>query len=120
MTLQPLSHHVVEPAGRSLEPGHPLAAARIWRAQGMRILAERKSPHCDAAVDCFGCAKRCYARIDRIGEWRKGRTGADRAPAEEHFMPRFQTLVQDADTERQPSILEWAGSRWTLPEPDRS
>jgi hypothetical protein len=35
-------------------------------------------------------------------------------------MPRFQTLVQEADTEREPSFLEGARSRWTLPDPDRS
>ena len=119
--VQGLSHYMAEPAGRSLEPGHPLAAARTWRAQGMRILAGRKSPQYEAAVDYFGRAERCYAWADRIGEWREtvaqvhtehGRKG--------RFMPRFQTLVQDADTERHPSFLERARSRWALPDPDQS
>ena len=39
--LEKLSHHAAEPAATVLD--HPLEAARIWRAQGIRILTTRKT-----------------------------------------------------------------------------
>jgi hypothetical protein len=116
--LETLSHYVAEPAGTTLEPDHPLEAARIWRAQGARILAGRKSQHYSAAIDYFARAKRCYARADRIGDWQ---ATVALVQAEHRrkssFMPRFEALVHDADPEPLPSFLDRAKARWGPPDP---
>jgi hypothetical protein len=117
--LEALSHYVADPAGTSLEPDHPLEAARIWRAQGIRILTGRKSQYYSAAVDYFARAKRCYTQADRDGDWRDTVVQVQAEHRRKSsFMPRFQALVHDADPEPEPSFLDRAKSRWTLPDPD--
>ena len=114
--LETLSHFVAEPAGTSLEPAHPLEAARIWRAQGIRILAGRKSQHYGATVDSFARAKHGYARADRIDDWQAVLVqvqGEHRRKS--RFIPCFEALVHDADPGPEPSFLDRAKSRWTPP-----
>ena len=36
--LEQTSHYATEPAAKKLEKAHPGLAARLWRAQGMRIV----------------------------------------------------------------------------------
>jgi hypothetical protein len=90
--LEALTHFVAEAAGTSLESDHPLEAARIWRAQGIRVLAGRKSQHYGAAIDSFARAKRGYARVDRIDDWQ---AVVVQVQAEHRrkssFMPRFRS-----------------------------
>ena len=43
--LEIVSHYATEPAARKLEKTHPGLAARLWRAQGMRIVEARKSKY---------------------------------------------------------------------------
>lgn len=120
--LETLSHYVAEPAATLLEPDHPLEAARLWRAQGIRILTGRKSQYYGAALDHFARAKRGYTRADRIEDWQDT---VERVQTEHRrkssFMPRFRALAHDGDAddvEPEPSFLERAKARWTLPEPD--
>ena len=95
-----------------------MEAARIWRAQGVRILAGRKSQHYGAAVDYFARARRGYARADRIADWQ---AIVVQVQAEHRrkssFMPRFEALILDADPEPEPSFLDRAKARWTPPGP---
>ena len=48
--LEQASHYATEPAGKKLEGVHPGLAARLWRAQGMRIVDGAKSKDYDAAL----------------------------------------------------------------------
>jgi tetratricopeptide (TPR) repeat protein len=58
--LETVSHSAAEPAAAILETTHPGEAARLWRAQGMRILAAKNSKHYDAALHNFERAKQGY------------------------------------------------------------
>ncbi len=42
-SLEAVSHHTIEPAAKTLEKPHPGLAARLWRAQGMRIVNAKKA-----------------------------------------------------------------------------
>ena len=55
--LEDLSHFITEPAARRLEKTHPDVAARLWRAQGMRIVQAKKSKYYEAALLNFERAK---------------------------------------------------------------
>ena len=44
-TLETVSHYATEPAAEKLEKAHPDLAARLWRAQGMRIVNAAKSKY---------------------------------------------------------------------------
>lgn len=41
--LEKVSHYATEPAAKRLEQGHPDLAARLWRAQGSRIVNAGRS-----------------------------------------------------------------------------
>jgi uncharacterized membrane protein YccC len=60
--LEKMSHYATEPAAKKLEKAEPGLAARLWRAQGMRIVNKSKSQYYDAALANFESARRCYER----------------------------------------------------------
>ena len=45
-----LSHYATAPAAKKLEKAHPDLAARLWRAQGMRIVSAKKSKYYGAEL----------------------------------------------------------------------
>jgi predicted nucleic acid-binding protein len=120
-SLEDISHHTAEPAGTRLEQSHPGEAARIWRAQGMRILTAGKSKYYDAALRYLGRAKHCYQRAGQPAEWQQ-------VVAEVHaghgrktsFLPRFEEIANGSEPVSQPSFLDRAKARWAVPDPDRS
>jgi hypothetical protein len=67
--LEGLSHSTAEPAARKLEKSSPDIAARLWRAQGMRILNAKKNKYYGAAISNFERAKRCFERAGLPSEW---------------------------------------------------
>ena len=50
---------------------HPDLAARLWRAQGIRIVDAKKSKYYDAALSNFERARDCYLRAGLAVEWEK-------------------------------------------------
>jgi superfamily II DNA or RNA helicase len=63
--LEDLSHYATEPAAKKLEKGHLDLAARLWRAQGLRIVNAKTSQYYDTALSNFERAKRCFERAAR-------------------------------------------------------
>jgi hypothetical protein len=55
--LRAAGHLATEPAAQGLEDTHPGLAARLWRAQGLRIVEAGKSKYYEAAVANFARAK---------------------------------------------------------------
>ncbi|MGO9255255.1 MAG: DUF6880 family protein [Bryobacteraceae bacterium] len=112
--LQRESHYATEPAAKKLEKAHPDLAARLWRAQGMRIVDGGKSKYYDAALSNFERARRCYERAGLAEEWvdtvshmratHRRKTG---------FMSQFEALAEGPGRDRQPSFLERAKTRWS-------
>ena len=58
--LENVSHYAIEPAAKKLEKTHPDVAARLWRAQGMRVVNAKKSKYYGAALSNFERAQRCF------------------------------------------------------------
>ena len=111
--LEDLSHYATEPVARKFEKPRPDLAARLWRAQGLRIVNAKKSKYYDAALSNFERAKRCFERAGLEDEWRKT---VRQVRADHHrksrFMPGFERLVEGVGPSDEPSFLERAKARW--------
>lgn len=67
--LEMIGHNAGEAAAASLEIAHPALAARLYRAQGWRILARGKSKYYDEALGYFAKARACYAAAGQAAAW---------------------------------------------------
>lgn len=111
--LEALSHYSTEPAAGKLEKKWPDLAARLWLAQGMRIIKAKKSKYYDAALRNFERAQGCFERAGLLAEWEKtvAEVRADHR-RKSNFMPGFEALVAGRGPSREPSFLERAKARW--------
>jgi uncharacterized Zn finger protein len=111
--LQGVSHYATEPAAKKLEKTQPGLAARLWRAQGMRIVDAKKSKYYDAALSNFERARDCYQRAGLAAEWeatvRQVRASHHRKSG---FMGGFEILAAGAKRRDRPSFLERAKAQW--------
>jgi hypothetical protein len=111
--LEGLSHSTTEPIATKLEKAHPDLAARLWCAQGLRIVNAKKSKYYDAALSNFESAKRCLERVGLGAEWQKI---VSQVRADHHrkrgFMSGFERLVAGSGPSDEPSFLEQAKARW--------
>jgi hypothetical protein len=112
--LERVSHYVTEPAAKKLEKIHPDVAARLWCAQGMRIVNAKKSKYYDAALSNFERARRCFERAGLAVEWQrvvnKVRSDHQRKMG---FMAGFEEIVAGSGPSQRPSFLQRAKARWT-------
>lgn len=111
--LEGVSHYATELAAKKLEKTHPGIAARLWRAQGMRIVKAGKSKYYDAALSNFERAKRCYEKAGLTAEWEKT---VSQLRAEHYrktgFMSGLEDLVAGSGPSDRPSFLGRAKTRW--------
>jgi hypothetical protein len=116
--LEDLSHFATEPVAKKFEKPHPDLAARLWRAQGLRIVKAKKSKYYDAALSNLERAKRCFERAGLEGEWNKTvRQVRTEHARKSSFMPGFERLVEGVGPSDEPSFLELAKARWRAKEP---
>jgi len=112
--LESLSHFTNEPVAKKLDKAHPDLAARLWRAQGMRIVDAKKSKYYAAALSNFESAKRCFELAGLPAEWVKT---VSQVRADHHrktaFMSGFESLVAGAGPSDEPSFMERAKARWS-------
>ncbi|MCK5803524.1 MAG: hypothetical protein KAI66_11860 [Lentisphaeria bacterium] len=115
--LADLSHYATEPVARKLEKAHPGLAARLWCAQGLRIVNAKKSKYYDAALSNLESAKRCFKRAGLEAEWdktvRQIRVDHHR---KRNFMPGFKRLVAGTGPSDEPSFIDQAKARWSARE----
>jgi len=111
--LENLSHYTTEAVAKKLEKKRPDLAARLWRAQGLRIVNAKKSKYYDAALSNFERAKRCFERAGLQEEWQKT---VSQVRADHHrksgFMDGFERLVEGAGPSDEPSFMEQAKARF--------
>lgn len=111
--LESVSHYATEPAAKRLEKTHPDVAARLWCAQGMRIVNTKKSKYYDAALSNFERARRCFERAGLVVEWQrvveKVRFDHQRKAG---FMAGFEEIVAGSGPRQRPSFLQRAKARW--------
>jgi len=67
--LEGVSHYTTEPAAKRLEKNYPGLAARLWRAQGMRIVDAKKSKYYGVAISNFERARDCFQQAGLTTEW---------------------------------------------------
>lgn len=117
--FEKVSHYATEPAAEGLEKIHPDLAARLWRAQGMRIVNAKKSKYYDAALSNFERARDCYQRAGLAAEWEQtvGRvcTAHYRKTG---FIDGFRAVIARTRQSDRPSFLELAKARWGEWHPD--
>jgi tetratricopeptide (TPR) repeat protein len=111
--LERVSHHATEPAAKTLEKTHPDVAARLWCAQGMRVVNAKKSKYYDAALSNFERARRCFEKAGRVADWQRI---VEKVRSEHHrktgFMPGFEAIIAGSGPTEKPSFLERAKTRW--------
>ncbi|MBZ5621117.1 MAG: hypothetical protein LAQ69_20685 [Acidobacteriia bacterium] len=111
--LEHVSHYTTEPAAKKLEKPHPDLAARLWRAQGMRIVNAGKSKYYDAALSNFESARRCYERAGLVDRWEQTVARVRAAhPRKTGFLSQLEVVAAGSRQKRQPSFLERAKTRW--------
>ncbi|MBI1898477.1 MAG: hypothetical protein HYS04_18375 [Acidobacteria bacterium] len=111
--LQNVSHYATEPAAKRLEKSHPNLAARLWRAQGMRIVDAKKSKYYDAALSNFERARDCYQKAGLSVEWENTvRQVSALHYRKTGFINGFQALAAGAKHTDRPGFLERAKARW--------
>jgi len=110
--LEALSHYVTEPAAKGLARKDPLAAAKVYRAMGLRILSSGKSRYYGAALDHLKKARNLYGRAGQGLEWKAlaefVRTAHSRKSG---FMADFEQVVF-GKCGRSPSFAEQAQEQW--------
>jgi uncharacterized Zn finger protein len=109
--LEDVSHYATEAAAKKLENTHPELAARLWCAQGMRVVKARKSKYYDAALSNFERARRCFEKAGRPADWER----VVQAVRSQHrrktwFIAGFERIATGPS--QTPSFLERAKARW--------
>ncbi|MCC6130890.1 MAG: hypothetical protein IT186_13280 [Acidobacteria bacterium] len=111
--LEGLSHYTAERVAKKLEKGRPELAARLWRAQGFRILEAKKSKYYDAALSNFERAKRCFERAGLEKEWQETLSQVRAVHYRKSgFMDGFERLVEGKGTRDTVSFVEEAKARF--------
>ncbi len=111
--IEGVSHYATEPAAKKLEKTHPEIAARLWCAQGMRVVNAKKSKYYDAALSNFERARCCYEKAGLLADWQRV---VSKVRSEHHrktgFMSGFEEIVEGSGPSEKPSFLERAKARW--------
>jgi hypothetical protein len=89
-----------------------LLAARLWRAQALRIVNAGKSKYFEAAIDNLERARDCFRRAGRDAEWEQTSRDIGGAHSRKHaFMREFALVVKDKPVMRS-SFLKVAMVKW--------
>ena len=112
--IQGLSHSIAVPAAEFLSQEYPAIAARVFCAQGLRIVGAGKSRYYDAALGYFQRARESFAAAGLQPRWEAIVVEIRRAHGRKRsFMPGFERVAAGGPaSEPQPSFLERARSRW--------
>jgi len=110
--LEALSHYCTESAAEVLAKRDSLAAARLYRALGLRIVNAGKSKYYREALDHFAKARRLYCAAGQPAEWTEVvefvRTAHSRKSG---FLSDFERIVA-GKSERTSSYAEETRARW--------
>jgi len=111
-TLENLSHYKTEEAANILSKKYPEAAAKIYRALGMRIVESKKSKYYHASWDHFEKAKGLYIKTGQEEEWKKLADNILREHSRKSgFISGFMEVV-DGNKKKKLSLADRAKQRW--------
>lgn len=116
--LEDVSHTPAEAAARALEPANPATAARVLRAQAVRIIDAGKSRYYDAALGYLEAARRCYLKAGLPGEW-DALIARLRAVhyRKKGIMEGLAEVAAGRGPSTRPTFLERARARWLKARP---
>jgi uncharacterized Zn finger protein len=110
--LEALSHYCTEPAAKAVAKKDPLAAAKLYRALGLRILNAGKSRHYDAALDHFEKARSLYCGAGQSSDWEAlAGTVRNAHSRKRGFLAAFEKIAA-GKSQRSPSFAEQAQEQW--------
>ncbi len=111
--LEGLSHYCGEPAAKALAKKDPLAAAKLYRALGLRIVNAGKSKYYREALEHFEKARDLYRRAGQTAvEWAAVVDFIRRAHSRKSgFLSAFEEIVS-GKSEPARSYVEEAQARW--------
>lgn len=111
--LENISHYIMEEAAQVLLNRNPMAAAKIYRAMGMRILNSGKSKYYNIALEHFLKVKTIYTKNNSEGEWlsiiKYIRENYSRKYS---FIPYFEKLVLGKYPPPRESFIKRARKKW--------
>lgn len=110
--LEAVSHYSLEPAAKGLTKPEPLAAAKLYRALGLRIVNAGKSKYYDEALRHLQKACDLYGKVGEVSEWeglvQMVRTAHSRKVG---FLVAFERIVA-GEPPRSSSFGSQARERW--------
>jgi tetratricopeptide (TPR) repeat protein len=110
--LEAQSHYCTEPAAEGLTKNDPLAAAKLYRALGLRIVNAGKSKYYREALEHFGKARDLYCAAGQPAEWGAVVQFVRAAHSRKSgFVSAFEKIVS-GKSGRVPSFAEAAQERW--------
>ena len=110
--LEALSHYYTEPAAKALAKKDPLAAAKLYRALGLRILSAGKSKYYDAALDHFEKARNLYCGAGQTTDWAELAATVRNAHSRKRgFLLAFEQIAS-GKSQRPPSFADQAQEQW--------
>jgi hypothetical protein len=110
--LEALSHYCTEPAANALAKKNPLAAAKLYRALGLRILGAGKSKYYDAALDHFEKARKLYCGTGQSSDWEAlAGTVRNAHSRKRGFLAAFEQIAS-GKSQRSPSFADQAQEQW--------
>lgn len=105
--LGQIGHNRGEKMAVLLKDQYPLLAARVYRAQGMRIVENKKSKYYDKAAEYLYLAKQLYCQNGQAKEWDKiVNTILVEHKRKSGFMAEFNNVLNDQPPRRVPSFQE--------------
>jgi tetratricopeptide (TPR) repeat protein len=110
--LEAVSHYDSEPAAAGLAKRDMLAAAKLYRALGMRILNSKKSKYYDAALEHFQSARRIYLKAGGEAEWQAIVNVIQTEHSRKKGFLLGLGLIEAGKSPRGPSFAERAQERW--------
>lgn len=110
--LEAVSHYHSEAASQKLVKRDAVAAAKLCRAMGFRILNAKKSKYYDNALANFENARDLYRKAGLVSEWDAlvATVRADHS-RKYGFIPGFERIASGESVDS-PSFAERAKSRW--------
>jgi len=110
--LEALSHFCTEPAAKGLAKKDPPAAAKLYRALGLRILDAGKSKYYREALEHFEKARSLYCGTGQASEWQTVVALVHKAHSRKSgFLSAFEQIVS-GKSKPSPSFAEEAHARW--------
>jgi len=111
--LENISHYVTEKAAEVLLKKNSMAAAKIYRALGMRILNSKKSKYYSIALDHFLKVKSIYIKNNSKEDWLSIVKYIRQNHARKYsFIADFEKLVSGIYPSPQKSFEQRARLRW--------